>query len=111
MKVPIEVDGNPTPEMNDEVEASEAPTAEAEPAAVDAEVEAAPEDAPAEEPVVEPAFDEFDEEAMVEAAKRAGAAAAEEDLKADAERARELADGYQKAQRELRDPRHQSCPS
>lgn len=91
MKVPIEDDGNPTPEMNDEVEASEAPTAEAEPAAVDAEVEAAPEDAPAEEPVVEPAFDEFDEEAMVEAAKRAGAAAAEEDLKADAERAREEA--------------------
>lgn len=67
MKVPVEVDGQDfVPEDRNEQEND---------AAQEADVN----------------FDELDEEAMVEAAKRAGEAAAEEDLKADAERAREEA--------------------
>ena len=64
MKVPIEVDGEFTPDDNkndwskDEVNAQDE--------------------------ALEPEFEEFDEEAMVEAAKRAGEAAAEEDFKAEA---------------------------
>ncbi|MBR2682980.1 MAG: nucleotide exchange factor GrpE [Atopobiaceae bacterium] len=71
VKVPIEVDGEFTPDDNkndwskDEVNAQDE--------------------------ALEPEFEEFDEEAMVEAAKRAGEAAAEEDFKADAARACEEA--------------------
>ena len=72
MKVPVEVEGEGfTPEENDpQVEATNEEALEPE---VEEEADA---------------YEEFDEEAMVEAAKRAGEAAAEEDLKADAERAR-----------------------
>ena len=74
MKVPVEVEGEGfTPEENESQ--AEATNEEA----LEPEVEET--DTP----------EELDEEAMVEAAKRAGEAAAEEDLKAEADRAREEA--------------------
>lgn len=73
MKVPIEVDGELTPNENEDLD------------------QVAGEADEAVEPEVVEAEEELDEEAMVEAAKRAGEAAAAEDLKADAERAREEA--------------------
>ena len=80
MKVPIEVEDDFTPEKNEgQVDGG-----------ADEALEPEVEDAEAEE-VVEPDDAELDEEAMVEAAKRAGEAAAEADFKADAERAREEA--------------------
>lgn len=86
MKVPIEVEGEPMPEENEgtNLNVEEQEPEAVEPEAVEAEV-IEPDEAE------DPYYDEFDEEAMVEAAKRAGEAAAEEDMKANAERAREEA--------------------
>ena len=91
MKVPIEVDGEPTPEKNEDIEATyEEPTDGTEDE-LETEDPDAGDDAGVAEAAEEFEFDPDDEEAMVEAAKRAGAAAAEEELAAEAERAREEA--------------------
>ena len=77
MKVPVETnDENLDPKKDEQVEAVEAEVIEPEDA----------EDAPEAEEL-----DALDEEALIEAAKRAGEAAAEADFKADAEKAREEA--------------------
>lgn len=89
MKVPVEVEGEFTPEENESQEPKVANEAQVDDAI---EVEATiADDAEGEEDAAEPELDELDEEAMVEAAKRAGEAAAEEELRADADRAREEA--------------------
>lgn len=87
MKVPIEVDGEPTPNMNENDEATyEAPAEEVEAEEAEADEAAADEAEAVEAEDVEAAtIDPDDEEAMIEAAKRAGAAAAEEELRAAAE--------------------------